>query len=563
MEQELKRMTSERKHESQAPQETTNSRGRKRSIGEIGSSYAIDEEKFDTVNDLPSNFNVKWDTHDAVVTVSLKDDDATECRICIVGRAHLKCLRGSLRCLGHEMTADNGKVMLTSPFWSNWTTIEITTDNTQFLLQSVRGTPSFRLAPPTRRPTEIPESWKTSADQIIRDCNNSSEGQRESLEDEILFKHDDPSIILICGAKGVGKSTFLRYLTNRLLSSDEMEGMLILDADVGQPELTPPGVLGLSIQKRPLLQTPYWNLTQSVESIASVFYGALTSKVNPTRYIEAVKYLIDRYRAFLSTRATPMPLLINLDGWIKGLGYEILTALISNIAPSHICQLLGESKGKTFTLENSPSCESFFLDACTNFTTTSSSVPSYVLRTLRLGAYFGPTIPELWDTLDFTPSKHLQGGWIDENCVLAEYLARERPYFVPFEAVNCSFIDTDRQDLTSEQQILNAMNGNIVGLCDGNANNCLGLGLVRSIDWKRRVLYILSPVKESILPQVTSLVGGNLPLPLSFVFRGVHAESFPYQTMIQLTAESPLGADPMKSRNNIGRKGISNDGGKF
>jgi polynucleotide 5'-hydroxyl-kinase GRC3/NOL9 len=399
----------------------------------------------------------------------------------------------------------------------------------------------------------------------VAECENVPVGQKDSLEENGLFTHDKPMICLICGGKGVGKSTLLRYMTNRLLGCNknlahDSQEVAILDADVGQPELVPPGVLALSIRKTPLLQTPYWNVTEPTDTIASVFYGAFSSKVDPTRYINAVQLLVQKYREYLQTSPIPTPLLINMDGWIKGLGYEILTALISNLAPSHICQVLGESKAKTFDLQNTFSGKEsniFFLDACTNLISMSCSIPSFTLRAVRFAAYFGPHLSELWDKLDFTPAKQLQVGWVDEDCTLAEFLARERPYCVPLEAITCSLVGPDQKDLKTENRILQAMNGSIVGLCVNDTNDCLGLGLVRSIDWNHRLLYILTPVEEAILSRVNTLVGGNLPLPLSFVFRGVHAESFPYQSMpkIPQISSTALGADPMKSRNNISRKG--------
>ena len=48
-----------------------------------------------------------------------------------------------------------------------------------------------------------------------------------------------PFIIAVCGAKGVGKSTFARLLVNSLLNHCSNVGFL--DTDCGQPELSPPG----------------------------------------------------------------------------------------------------------------------------------------------------------------------------------------------------------------------------------------------------------------------------------------------------------------------------------
>jgi hypothetical protein len=78
---------------------------------------------------------------------------------------------------------------------------------------------------------------------------------------------------------------------------------------------------------------------------------------------------------------------------------------------------------------------------------------------------------------------------------------------------------------------------------------------------------------------VTTLVGGNIPLPLPFLFRGAYAESFPYLASTEnnmadassggngkdpsnsgVRNNKILGSEPMKSRNNIGRRGFGGGG---
>jgi len=611
--------------------------------------------------------------------------------LCMVGRAKIKCLIGKVEILGHILTPDVPEISVSSPYWSSWltmevdlptgshsttttTTVDITTTNrtieaTQIRMTSVRGLPSFRLANPLR-PTIIPPSWRTTVQQIVQDIHSISRPQKESLEDDSPFLRIDESIIMISGAKGVGKSTLMRYMTNQFLGNDVCGGdaaswkesemkttpipaVAILDADVGQPELAPPGLLTLSLRRRPLLKPPYWNLCNSTtndskhkkddpnngdknnedqndedgeqEALQSVFFGAVTSKVDPTRYLESVKRLIQAYRDYVDQTTDNIPLIINLDGWIKGMGYEILSCLIADTRPSHICQIVGDTKAKTFDLsqvlstddddpsslknesngesENKQHTQLFYLDVCTKFVSP-FMIPSSSLRTLRLCAYFGPQLFDLWDSLDFVSAKQLQTGWSgDEECCLARTLAKERPYCVPFEAVECihsntelnrDFLDSSTSSSrlahtstsSSMTMILQAMNGSVVGLCTEGQGDCLGLGIVRSIDWDRRCMFILTPVPCDLLSQIKVLVCGNIPLPPPMVFQGVYAESFPYlttTTTTMTTGTNPtnsipigaathfdarsgdkrnpnlqmykiLGSEPMKSRNNISRR---------
>ena len=208
----------------------------------------------------------------------------------------------------------------------------------------------------------------------------------EDYEEDVKEKKNQQRhACMITGAKGTGKSTLLRYMTNRLLSlrnnsnynGSKIGGVAILDTDVGQPELAPPGLLRLAIVRSPLLRPPYWNLVDggtereeakddidenndddddddgdgNVEVISSVFFGAVTSKVDPTRYINAVQMLMEKYETeVVQTSPDPIPLLINMDGWVKGMGYQILTTLIDIIRPTHLIQILGETKGQILSL---------------------------------------------------------------------------------------------------------------------------------------------------------------------------------------------------------------------
>jgi len=54
----------------------------------------------------------------------------------------------------------------------------------------------------------VPNAWKESAEQIV---GSIDAGRR-------MVGTPPPAVIAICGAKKVGKSTFARYLTNRLLN---------------------------------------------------------------------------------------------------------------------------------------------------------------------------------------------------------------------------------------------------------------------------------------------------------------------------------------------------------
>ncbi len=71
-----------------------------------------------------------------------------------------------------------------------------------------------------------------------------------------------PAVVAVVGPKHAGKSSMGRRLVNRLLSQHPVVGYL--DTDVGQPELTPPGLVSLALLTQPLLGLPCTHLLPHV-----------------------------------------------------------------------------------------------------------------------------------------------------------------------------------------------------------------------------------------------------------------------------------------------------------
>lgn len=194
---------------------------------------------------------------------------------------------------------------------------------------------------------------------------------------ESLLAQNKSSKLLICGAKGVGKSSCLRYTINRLLAKNKM--LCLLDCDVGQPECSPPGMLGLHLLVSPILAPPHLNLRRP---LASYYYGDVTSKSGPDTFIAAMQALVSKYhevrdafasgagakflvndeesealrkkRAKLSNNPfavfntygddvpTSMPLVVNTDGYIRYMGAEVLGAIVDMVDPDRVFHMVTE-----------------------------------------------------------------------------------------------------------------------------------------------------------------------------------------------------------------------------
>lgn len=80
----------------------------------------------------------------------------------------------------------------------------------------------------------------------------------DPIWDSILKGIDQDSKLMLCGGKGVGKSTILRYFINRLLMKHKK--VFVIDLDPGQSEFTVPGCVAGVIIENPLFGPSFTHL---------------------------------------------------------------------------------------------------------------------------------------------------------------------------------------------------------------------------------------------------------------------------------------------------------------
>ena len=79
---------------------------------------------------------------------------------------------------------------------------------------------------------------------------------------------------------------------------------------------------------------------------------------------------------------------------------------------------------------------------------------------------------------------------------------------------------------------------------------CVGLGLVRSVDARRGTLFLLTPVPPRVLGAVDTLLRGSIEVPIAMLQSTVITDASPYLTTLALRG---AGANAMRSRHNIVR----------
>ncbi|KAM6402480.1 polynucleotide 5'-hydroxyl-kinase NOL9 isoform 2-T2 [Rhynochetos jubatus] len=380
----------------------------------------------------------------------------------------------------------------------------------------------------------------------------------EELLQACCAEDEGVPVILVCGPKNTGKSTFNRYLINLLLN--RLPSVEYMECDIGQTEFTPPGCVSLSSVTEPILGPPF---THQQTPRKMVYYGQMSCEQDTERYLDVVKYVFGSYKK-------EVPLVINTMGWVKGEGLLLLIDIIRLLSPSHIVQMdvydwkamapltpehvhlapglytkgrqqakckqrgAGEEGWRPSEGEGDASAPDYkLLYVHPEFPRAGvageARVHSSILRDMAILGYLG----------------QLQSPDIGAVVPLQALL----PYQVPFSAVALRVVHTD----VAPTNIMYAVNASWVGLCripeevrcqtDGPVLltqtpvcDCLGFGIVRGVDMEKKLYHILTPVPPESLRLVNCLLLGNVAIPNCVLVGQEWRERFPTSHPITTTA---------------------------
>lgn len=337
---------------------------------------------------------------------------------------------------------------------------------------------------------------------------------------------DGSAVILVCGIKNVGKSTFIRVLINTLLnytaSVDYLEG------DLGQTEFTPAGCLSLMTVREPLLGPPF---THQHTPEHMIYYGQSSCESDLDRYLESLKSLWCR-----RSQSREAPVIINTMGWVKGFGFQLLVDMIRFFPVSHVVQLShsGTIQCPALTpefLRTADGCQTHPPAQTALDEFTESHSPPKIYTHLNVQADFQGVGRQ-------GTAKHQRSNEQRDLSLLA-YLSQLQspdpgpvrplhslvPYQVPHTAVALGVTHCD----VAPTHMFYAANGSLVGLCclaekvsskggpvflsQAPICPCVGLGVLRGIDMARGLYFLLTPVEPSILRKVNCLLLGAISLP--------------------------------------------------
>ena len=377
--------------------------------------------------------------------------------------------------------------------------------------------------------------------------------------------------ILVFGARNSGKSTLIARMVN--LALNRFKKVVYLDLDIGQSTFNTPGLLSLHEITSPILTTsPHTLVGRGVRHgtmIWSCFIGDATQTIDPQRVLhatnEAVRIYEQRYGPQSGATALA-PLLVNTQGWLTGLGLDLLQTTVKEIVkPVYLIEVKVEKEEEP---EGSPSTsrkkkslddddaeqvlgevdhphqlyifrrtiDSYFT---ASMTSSASLASAPKLRQLQLLSYFTVGSSAV-TTLPFALSSY------------ASIFSTIAPLRVPWSHVALQVLGLDPVCDFHPNSIMSIFNASIVGLCIRPARDtreevvarhsgvkllcsggttdpffdsshslatvqpsdvCLGLGCIRGIDMTRRCFYVITPITPEQMARVNLFQKGKLELP--------------------------------------------------
>ncbi|XP_033253074.1 polynucleotide 5'-hydroxyl-kinase NOL9-like isoform X2 [Drosophila miranda] len=354
-----------------------------------------------------------------------------------------------------------------------------------------------------------------SQSEMLLNCYIQSSDRKRTLQvpyEWTKLKIQKTSRLMVTGGKGVGKSTLLRYLLNRHLNA--FPRLLFIDLDIGQPEIFLQQTVSCTVIEEPLLG-PGFLLNKQPDRAHVV--GDTNIVMYHEQYFEAVVQLMSHIQN--NPEYANMPFLINTMGYNRGFGLELMALLVDYIKPTDVVQI-----SSTLPMNNFKS----LLD----WSTLSKVKGPYVYKNTAFmveGKNHKYTLHELPSVV---PPRQ-QGVWrmSPRDMRFANLLVRlssclrgSARHLTDCEPLSSSFVNIQVVHSTEEDldksSIIAGMEANVVYLAHLEAQDlpvCLGIGVVRAIDFEKEKLYLVPAIPLERMCQVNCLIScGDISLPQKF-----------------------------------------------
>lgn len=450
-------------------------------------------------------------------------------------------------------------------------------------------------------PYITPPSWQTALASVDKPS--------DSTDDDETTDDQNPIIALVKGPKRVGKSSFARSALNRLLR--RYKKVAWLECDLGQGEFGCGGIVGIWIVDQPVLGTPDLSMLQTMLRIpgppfthsrlpdVAHYLGTYAPLTCPDEYIAAIRHVLTFYRYQLqyptgASSSDVVPLIINTQGWVKGLGEDLLRAIEESTEPTHIFNFESPSEeenahpaGGGWT--NSPPAHANGLPFVDSFAPldnrSSPRAIQYILEcapTSPLQARYTSADLRILSLMTYLHFDFSSSKWNFSIPLLAMH-----PWQIEVgSSIEHIILIGEGADGVVEEDLTLALNGSMVALLETteplvgpayvqgrsypafNDSNFLGLALVRDavVSPTALKLHLLSPVPPAQLSKARILVkNGALELPLCGMIDwrsggmsedglvGMKWEDVPF---LDVAGVEVAGGERRRFRRNLMRKGM-------
>lgn len=366
--------------------------------------------------------------------------------------------------------------------------------------------------------------------------------------------HHRLSIFLI-GAKSSGKSTFVRYCINQLLTDIDKE-VVILDLDPGQSEIGPPGLVSAHHIKTPLLGPSFTHMNITPDRCE--FLASLSPGDCPKKYLYLTHRLIKIIHAEVPSH---IPIIVNTMGWITGLGLEFIQALLGMIKPTHIISLV-DSKQSCDFISSEETQQSINAIKSLIDNPARSSLTGY-----RYIYHHKPEIIPIPSRSHFSHALHTRfyspkdlrflcysayfTSLSSESTQIYHPIDMIVPYEFPFSRF--PYIDLNQETIFLEY------NCSVIALYIVHEKTearilekeCIGLGFIRAIDMNNSSFHIITPVDSCLLQRISHFEKGYQMNISPMDYSDAYTNTFAYKPLSTLHNSPALGTTVRKPRHNM------------
>jgi polynucleotide 5'-hydroxyl-kinase GRC3/NOL9 len=306
--------------------------------------------------------------------------------------------------------------------------------------------------------------------------------------------------VLLLGATDAGKTTFGRLLVNEAFAIGKQ--VTVVDGDIGQSEIGPPGCVGWGRPTRPIRGL------SEIEPAGLAFVGSTAPRGNFLQHATAVRVMADT-----ANPGGDGLLIVDTTGFVRGgAAVSLKQSKIRLLAPRHIVALQrhGECEPILVPFRFSERPAIHRLPVAKAITSKPPALRAQ-RRALRFAAYFAnvPTHTFGFDDVAFA------GTWLGTGKPLEAHLRRflsqslgVRVYHAEMAARHLGIV-TDSlphgdvglaavQETLRYQEITitpaSRLRHLLTGLSDGDGK-LLPVGLIDALDFRRRQIGILAPVR--------------------------------------------------------------------